>query len=414
VRRWLAFIAACMVLCGGGAFAAPRMMVGKPAPDFTGASPFGPAVSVAQFRGKVPLILTFWSIYCKTCVEEMAGLQKLYGKYGPEKVAVVAVNEDADVGVERVKAFLDRSAESPGGKITYPVLFDGKGEVFKAYGVLHLPTLFFVDTDGVVRETIEGFEPGKETAVMSAIEKLLGAVGPEAIQEVTAEAVFDLTVEVPLCGTYRNGKWYRPLDLDETRQDVLARARTEGEEHLRKEAVRSALLQLGVTFPAGERPMTCEAGYGIELRSIHRKTDALDRFVSRLNLPRVLEVEAQETVEHERELTLYRRIKVLLPALREQLTRSGYSIAPGEIRIRFARATHFEERTFLLAVEGQYPYLSSLRRLPPDVRGRAEYLLTSHVSPARAAEELQRLDVGARKISVELLPGGILEVSMWR
>jgi peroxiredoxin len=399
---------------GGTAEAAPKRMVGKPAPDFTGAKPFGPAVSITQFKGKVPLILTFWSIYCKTCVEEMGGLQKLYEKYGPGKVAVVAVNEDADVGVERVKAFLDRQADSPGGKITYPVLFDGKGEVFKAYNVMHLPTLFFIDAEGVVRESIEGFEPGKEPAVMSAIEKLLGAVGPEAIQEVTAEASFDLDVEMPLCGTYRDGKWYRPLDLDETRQDVLARARAEGEAHLRKEAVRLALVQLGVVLRSEEQALTCGVAYGIEQRSAYRKKDALDRFVDQLNLPRVLEVEGQETVERERDLSLYRRIKVFLPALREQLTRNGYSTGLSDLRIRFARATYFEERAFIQAVEGQYPFLSSLRRLPPDVRGRAEYLLSSHASPAIVAGELQRLDVGARKVSVELLPGGILEVSMWR
>jgi len=414
VRRMAAVLSACMILSGGAAFAAPKLMVGKPAPDFTGAKPFGPAVSVAQFKGKVPLILTFWSIYCKTCVEEMGGLQKLYERYGPEKVAVVAVNEDADVGVERVKAFLDRQAESPGGKISYPVLFDGKGDVFKAYGVLHLPTLFFVDTDGIVRETIEGFEQGKETAVMSAIEKLLGAVGPEALQDVAAEVSFDLDVDVPLCGTYRDGKWYRPLDLDETRQDVLARARAEGEAHLRKEAVRLALVQLGVGFRSEEQALTCGVVYGLELRSVWRKKDALDRFLDQLNLPRVLEVEGQETVERERELALYRRIKVFLPALREQLTRNGYSTDLSDLRIRFARANHFEERAFILAVEGQYPFLSSIRRLPPDVRGRAEYILSSHASPARVAEELRRLDVGARKVSVELLPGGILEVSMWR
>jgi hypothetical protein len=280
--------------------------------------------------------------------------------------------------------------------------------------VLHLPTLFFIDREGVVRESIEGFEPGKETAVMSAIEKLLGFVGPEAIQEVAAEASFDLDVEVPLCGTYRDGKWYRPLDLDETRQDVLARARSEGEAYLRKEAVRLALVQFGVVFRSEEPALTCGVPYGLEYRSAWRKKDALDRFVDQLNLPRVLEVEAQETVERERELALYRRIKVFLPALREQLIRNGYTTDRSDLRIRFARATHYEERIFIQAVEGQYLFLSSLRRLPPDVRGRPEYLLSSHASPERVAGELQRLDVGARRISVELLPGGILEVSVWR
>ena len=249
---------------------------------------------------------------------------------------------------------------------------------------------------------------------MSAIEKLLGAVGPEAIQEVAAEASFDLDVEVPLCGTYRDGKWYRPLDLDETRQDVAARARADGEAYLRKEAVRMALLQFGVVFRQEQTALTCGVSYGLETRSAFRKKDALDRFMDQLNLPRVLEVEAQETVERERELVLYRRIKVFLPALREQLIRNGYTTGRSALRIRFARATHFEEVAFLQAVEGQYPFLSSLRRLPPDVRGRPEYLLSSHASPDRVAAELQRLDVGARRLTVELLPGGILEVSVWR
>ena len=103
--------AAGIILFGTAAFPAPKDLVGKPAPDFKGASPFGKPVSLSAFRGKVPTVLTFWSIYCTTCVEEMAGLQRLYEKYGPEGIAVVAVNEDADVGVGRVKAFLDRSAD---------------------------------------------------------------------------------------------------------------------------------------------------------------------------------------------------------------------------------------------------------------------------------------------------------------
>jgi len=389
-------------------------MIGRQAPGFAGAQPLGAPVSLEQFRGKVPLILTFWSIYCKTCVEEMAGLQKLYEKYGPEKVAVTAVNEDGDVGVDRVKAFLDQSAASPGGRFTFPILFDGKGEVFRAYGVSRLPTLFFIEPGGAVKSVIEGFEPGKELAVMSAIEKLLGTVGPEALEEAAGEAAFDLNAAVPLCGTYRDGKWYRPLDLDETRQDVVARARAEGEEYLRREAVRLALQQLGVSLYDGNPPPGCQAPYGIELRSIHRKKDALSIFVGKLNLPRVLEVDAQETVEQEREIGMYRRIKVFLPALREQLARDGFSLNPVEIRLRFARASHFEEHALVEALSTQFPYLSSIRRMTPHVRGRAEYLLVSHSTPGKVVEGMRGLDVGTRKLSVELLQGGILEVSVWR
>jgi peroxiredoxin len=415
MKRIAACVAAGVIaLFCGTAFSAPADRVGKPAPDFTGAVPFGKPVSAASYRGKAPVVLTFWSVYCAACIEEMAALQRLYDKYGPGRVAVVAVNGDADAGVERVKAFLDRSAAFPGGKFTFPVLFDGKGDVMRSYGVTRLPTLFFIDKEGTVREAIEGGGEGRERMVLAAIGKLLDAVEPERMREAAAEAAFELSVQVPLCGNYRDGKWYRPLDLDETRQDVVARARAGGEEHLRREAVRRALAGMGVALDAEDRTPGCRAEYGVDLRSPYHRVDALDRFLGLLNLPRVIEVEAQETVERERELVLYRRIKVNLPALREQFLHEGYTPERSELRIRFARATPFEERAFVEALRARYPYLSEMREVPSDLRGRPEYVVSSHTTPARAAEELRSLDIGARKVAVELLPGGIAEVTIWR
>jgi len=406
--------AAGIILFGTAAFPAPKDLVGKPAPEFKGASPFGKPVSLSAYRGKVPTVLTFWSIYCTTCIEEMAGLQRLYEKYGPVGISVIAVNEDADVGVGRVKAFLDRSAATADGKFTFDILFDGKRDVMRAYGVSRLPTLFFIDGDGTVREVIEGGGDGREMQVVSAIGKLVGAVGPEGLREAASEASFDLDAKVPLCGTYRAGKWYRPLDLDETRQDVVARARAEGEEYLRREAVKRTLLQLGVALHAEDRIPECRSTYGVDLRSPYHRKDALDRFMDRLNLPRVLEVESQETVERERELTLYRRVKVFLPVLREQFLQDGYSTERSDLRIRFARATPFEENTFVEAIYEQYPYLSTVREIPSELRGRPEYVVSSHTTPAKAVEQLKALDIGSRKIAVELLEGGIAEVRLWR
>ncbi len=415
LRRIAACAAAvCIILFGTTAFPAPKDLVGKPAPGISGASPFGKPVSLSAYRGKVPTVLTFWSIYCTTCVEEMAGLERLYGKYGPGEIAVIAINEDADVGVGRVKTFLDRSAATPEGKFTYDILFDGKGEVLAAYGVSRLPTLFFIDREGIVREVVEGGGEGRETRVVSAIGKLVGAVGPEGLREAATETSYDLEAKVPLCGTYRDGKWYRPLDLDESRNDVLARSRAEGEDFLRREAVRMALKELGVTLHAEERVPVCRTAYGMEIRSPYHRKDALERFMERMKLPRILEVESQETMEREREITLYRRIKVILPALREQLQKDSYAAERSDLRIRFSRATPFEERTFIEALYEQYPYLSTVREVPSELRGRPEYVVSSHAAPAKAVEELRLLDVGARKIEVELLAGGIAEVTMWR
>ncbi len=395
--------------------AAPAAIVGKKAPDFSGKQVSGEPLSLSTYRGKVPVILTFWSIYCKSCTEEMAALERLYRKYGPEKVAVIAVNEDGDVGLGRVRNFLARFT-GPGGetKLSFPLFFDEKGEVFSRYSVLHLPTLIYIDRDGSVREFIEGYERGRELAVFSAIERLMGAVSPEPLKEVASEAVYDLDVAAPICGVYRDGKWYRPLDLDEAgRPEAIARARAGGEEAIRREAVRLALADLGISLYGPPRSPSCGVAYGQEIRTPRLVKDALDLLIDDLNLTRVLDVVSQETIERDRDLVLYRRIKVSLPVLKEQLDAAGYSADKTTIRLKFIRASLLEERAFIEAIMTQYPFLADLQKSASS-RAGTEYVLMSHASAERVAEKLRSLDVGPRKLSVDLLPGDIAEVAMWR
>ncbi len=416
MRRALALILTVGLLgIGTPADASPRALIGKPAPKFSGKQVSGEEFALAAFLGKRPVILTFWSIYCKSCTEEMAALQRLYAKYGAGKLAVIAVNEDGDVGIGRVRKFLDRlSAEGQEAVPTFPVFFDEKGEVFERYSIVHLPTLVYIGADGKVREAIEGFEPGKELAVLASIEKLIADVSPEPLKKVGSEAVYDLDVVSPICGVYRDGKWFRPLDLDESgRPEAIARARAEGEESLRREAIRLALAELGIVLHGENRLPDCSVPYGMEIRTPRRKPDTIDLLVARLNLPRVYDVLDQETIERERELLLYRRVRIHLPALKEQVVGLGYSASKSTVRVRFVRASALEERTFVEAVKTQLPFLSEIGKVPSPGE-RREYVIVCHAPPETVVETMRGLDVGPRKLSVELLPGGIAEVAMWR
>jgi peroxiredoxin len=410
----MAILILAFILAAGAAHAAPRELIGRKAPLFSGKQPSGAPLSLDSYIGKVPVILTFWSIYCKSCTEEMASLQKLYDKHGAGKMSVIAVNEDGDVGLTRVNAFLERFAAAEGGKLSLPILFDEKSDVFQKFGVVHMPTLIYIDKDGTVREVIEGFENGRELAVVSAIEKLIASTSPAPLKEIESEAVFDFDAVSPICGKYRDGKWYQPLDLDESRADSLARARSQGEDYLRREAVRRALFRIGVTLNGEERAPTCYVRYGLELRTPQYRRDALDLFIERLNLPRVVEVVNQETIERDRDLQLYRRIKIALPVIREQLDADGFTVARTTLRIRFARATQIEEKAFIESLSTDFPYLSSVKADRSTSRDRAEYVLVAHTSAAKAVEELAKLNVGPRKLSADLLAGNIVEVSMWR
>ena len=118
-------------------------------------------------------------------------------------------------------------------------------------------------------------------------------------------------------------------------------------------------------------------------------------------------------MERERELVLYRRIKIRLDGLKEQLDADGYTVEKSSIRIRFVRASRLEERTFLEAIRTQFPYLSSLEK-ETTPRGEPEYLLVSQAPADKVVGKLQGLNVGPPKLSVDLLPGNIAEVAMWR
>ena len=95
------------------------------------------------------------------------------------------------------------------------------------------------------------------------------------------------------------------------------------------------------------------------------------------------------------------------------LDNGGYSVRKTTIRLKFVRASLLEERAFIEAVMTQFPYLADIRKAA-STRGGTEYVLVSQAPGERVVEKLRSLDVGPRKLSVELLPGDIAEVAMWR
>jgi hypothetical protein len=219
-----------------------------------------------------------------------------------------------------------------------------------------------------------------------------------------------------VCGQYRDGKWYRSLDLDEGRDDVLARTRARGEAYLRREAVRLALARMDVKLRIDDRVPSCGVSYGRELRTPVDRADTLDLLLSRLALSRVVETAGPgEDHEGEREVTLYRRLRVSLEALRSQLEQdAAFSLRRSVLRLRFVHASAVEERMVLDAIQYGYPYLSELAEVKAERGGGAEYILTSHASPEKVVESLCTLSLGHRKCGAELLPGGVVEVSVWK
>ncbi len=138
--------------------------VGFLAPDFTLDGLDGQPISLRDLRGQA-IVLNFWATWCPPCREEMPALERVYQARRQDGVVVLGVNQmEAKAQVQR---FLDERG------ITFPIALDTDGEVGRAYRVRALPTTYFIDRHGVIRDMVIG-GPMSEALLRSKIAALLG------------------------------------------------------------------------------------------------------------------------------------------------------------------------------------------------------------------------------------------------
>lgn len=139
-----------------------KIVDGTMAPDFTLSNLEDQQVSLSSFKGKT-VVVRFWSDWCAFCKEEMSDIQLVYDDMKDKGLVILAVN----VGQDRQTAhdFVT------GLGISYPTLLDEESKVTALYGVIGLPTTFFVDFKGVVRGKILG--EADEDAFQSMVRKAM-------------------------------------------------------------------------------------------------------------------------------------------------------------------------------------------------------------------------------------------------
>lgn len=125
-----------------------RPEVGFIAPDFTLTNEQGDRISLSQYRGK-PVFINFWASWCPPCKEEMPFIQEAYEKYKDE-VVFIGLNITVNDVKEEAIAFMDAYGYQ------MPILFDYDGKVTLLYRAKSIPTSFFIDKNGIIKETHTG------------------------------------------------------------------------------------------------------------------------------------------------------------------------------------------------------------------------------------------------------------------
>ena len=115
--------------------------VGERAPDFEWVAPDGRRLSFAGL-GK-PAVVNFWATWCGPCKDEMPLLDRTAAAH-PE-IAFLAIDLDEDGA--KIRGFFDEF-----GIARLDPLLDTGLETSRRYGLASVPSTFFVDAHGTIRQ----------------------------------------------------------------------------------------------------------------------------------------------------------------------------------------------------------------------------------------------------------------------
>ena len=149
----------------------PGLDIGNLAPELEGDGPNGRVqltdlngnpIRLADLRGKAVWI-NFWASWCPPCQFETPIVRAIDAKYRDRGLVIVAVQVQQTV--EAGRDYARRYG------LDYTIGADVTGAVFHTYHVFALPTQFFIDSNGVLRQIVNG--PLSETRASQLIESIL-------------------------------------------------------------------------------------------------------------------------------------------------------------------------------------------------------------------------------------------------
>ncbi|MFA5098528.1 MAG: TlpA disulfide reductase family protein [Candidatus Margulisiibacteriota bacterium] len=164
MKKTLIFLSLCLLL---GSFAVcdpSSIKIGSQVPELKLPTLSGSSYDLSSDRGK-PVIITFYSTWSHSCLEQLEFLNSLSSSNKDLKVVAVALEKNSSP----VKSFLDKNGFS------FTSLIDKKMRSLDPFQVLIIPTAFLIDDTGILRNIYVDFDETVKNSMASDIKSLLSS-----------------------------------------------------------------------------------------------------------------------------------------------------------------------------------------------------------------------------------------------
>ncbi len=123
--------------------------IGDLAPEIALKSMTGDQIALSKLEGH-PVLVNFWATWCGPCREEFPALVRKYKQYKDQGFVVIGVNYQDENTDEGVMTFMRDTL------VNFPIVRDTGDRVGRMYRINGLPTSYFIDKTGVIRDVVVG------------------------------------------------------------------------------------------------------------------------------------------------------------------------------------------------------------------------------------------------------------------